>query len=263
MLPLLLPLLLTGCKGVEPAPADLDGLAHWFWTVYDAPAEGELEEGLDNLYAAGGADSLAVGDEADGTLTDLTDDDLVSLGLSARDLSLAQGVYLSRLIACDMDTLEPLLYAADQATLYPGIYDSYTREFTTDLDSFIAGEDVRVDWTVDYAATVLSTSYSARTNGGLQRVEGATQGPALLQRTYMPDPASYEADSGKSMDQDYQFEAYLPRADGQVWHFYALWRQAEFGGGLTSDDEGVQRILLNSLSDWDDTTQELCAQGGV
>ena len=36
---------------------------------------------------------------------------------------------------------------------------------------------------------------------------------------------------------------------------------ADFGGGITSDNEGSQRLLLNELADWDTTTEELCAAG--
>ena len=48
---------------------------------------------------------------------------------------------------------------------------------------------------------------------------------------------------------------------GDVLHIYAMWRQADWGAGFTSENEAVQRLLLNGLEDWDHTTDELCAEG--
>ena len=40
-----------------------------------------------------------------------------------------------------------------------------------------------------------------------------------------------------------------------------MWRQADFGGGFDSEDEGSQRLLLNELIAWDDDTEKLCEEG--
>ena len=62
-------------------------------------------------------------------------------------------------------------------------------------------------------------------------------------------------------EQDYQIEVYFERKNGEMFHLYAIWRQADFGGTFTTDNEGFQRLMLNNLADWDDSTEELCAEG--
>ena len=44
-------------------------------------------------------------------------------------------------------------------------------------------------------------------------------------------------------------------------HAQAMWREADFGAGYTSDDTGVQRLVLNQLAKWDRQTEELCLDG--
>ena len=88
---------------------------------------------------------------------------------------------------------------------------------------------------------------------------GAGDGLWLLQLDLVS--GAFEEGSDKSMDQDYQLEIYWPRGPGRVVHAYAMWRQADWGSGFTSDDEGVQRILLNNLIAWDDDTEKLCEEG--
>ena len=114
---------------------------------------------------------------------------------------------------------------------------------------------------VSYSATILGTSYTADLLSGVRRIpELSPFGPALVTAAWLTGPADFDSDS-KSMDQDYQVEIYYERSPGEILHAYGVWREADFGSGFTSNDEGVQRLLLNSLADWDDTTVELCAEG--
>ena len=77
----------------------------------------------------------------------------------------------------------------------------------------------------------------------------------------MTQPAAFDEGSKKSMDQDYQIEAFWERSPGELVHVYGMWRQGDYGAGYTTDSEGVQRLILNGMSSWDDDTERLCAEG--
>lgn len=263
---MLLPLLLLGCKAVDPAPADLDGLLHWFWQRHDEGLDEELHEGVRNAFDLVDVEAL---DEAvqDGSLTDLTADEAALVGVTDRDPALAAGVYLLNVFQCDLATLQPILYAQDQATLYPGVYDAYQRTYTDSVEDYAQAVAHDLTWDTVYSSSILGASYTADTRGGLRRVpvedaEVAPHGEVILQRTYMPLPAAFENDN-KSFDQDYQVEVYVDAGGGRVLHLYGLWRSADYGSGFDAENESVQRLLLNGLADWDDQTETLCLDGGV
>lgn len=245
---LLLPLL--ACKKVEPAPADLDGLLHWFWTEYESGQDEALLEGVGNALSIVDVEALAQEVE-DGSISRLSEDEAALVGVTDRDPALAVGLYLLNVFDCSMDELEPVLWEPDQASLYQDVYESYVRTFTSSQEDFASGAVDTLSWEVIYSVDSLGY-YVAETVGGLRRLpEGA-----LLQRTYMPQPADYEGD-GKSFDQDYQIEIYIEQPQGQMLHLYGLWREADYGLG-TLDNESVQRILLNNLAKWDDSTEAAC-----
>lgn len=258
MLPVLLTALL-GCRNIEEAPPDLDGALQGLWTGYESGSDEELRElaaALDGIL--GGA---ALTEPVDGTLADLSGDGPAIVGLET-DPSLAAGMYLAGPIGCGMDDLRAILVAEDQDALYLDIYDSYARTYEGDPAAWLADDVPEVGWTVDIAATILGASYTERIAGGVRYVpEGNGVGPLVLARTWLLEPAVFESD-GKSFDQDFQIEIYWPR-DADILHVYGLWRQMDFGSGLTTDDEGVVRIQLNNLHDWDARTSEICASGSV
>ncbi|MBN2799100.1 MAG: hypothetical protein JXX28_08120 [Deltaproteobacteria bacterium] len=258
-------LALSGCKAVAPAPEDLDGLLAWMWRSYDQGDDADLAEAIRNLDEAIGAE--AMDGVSDGTLSDLLPEDAARVGIEDRDPAGAQGLYLVRDYPCTLAQLEPILYALPQAEQYPDVYDSYVRAYTSDLDDYLARNTPALSWEVDYAATLLGDSYQAHIEGGL-RYLGALEpaetpwGPVLISRVYLPQAAQFDAGSGKSMNQDYQLEIFYEREPGRIVHAYGMWREADYGSGLSLEDGAVQRILLNNLSDWDDQTAALCAEGG-
>lgn len=257
-------LVLTGCRKIEPAPKELDDLLHYLWTNVEQGDDATLAEGIVNLDAAVKAKSLE-GPE-DGTLTTLTKAEAALVGVTDRDPKDAPGVYLVNAYSCDLDTLQAILTHADQAAIYPGVYDAYSRSYDSPKEPFLAGEVDGLEWDLEYTASILGATYVARPRGRLRRVpdlsaEETPWGPVVFARTHMPEPAEFDTDN-KSQEQDYQLEMYWERSPGTIVHVYGLWRQADFGAGYTSEDTGVQRILLNNLIDWDDTTEALCAEGG-
>lgn len=261
----LFPLLLAvcGCRNIDPAPVELDELLHYLWTQVDEGDDETLAEGIRNLDAAIGA--KAIEDVEDGTITHLSKEEAALVGISDRNPADAPGVYLTNRYLCTRPDLEAILAYEDQAVIYTGVYDAYSREYTSSKADFLDESADRLTWDLEYTSTILGATYTAKSKGMLRRVpdlgrEETPWGPVVFARTYMPKPAVFDTDK-KSQEQDYQLEMYWERDKGEIIHVYGLWRQADFGSGFTSEDEAVQRILLNNLADWDDTTEALCAEG--
>lgn len=254
---------IVGCKKVEPAPAELEALLSWVWQRYDEGTDEELAEAVVNLDAA--VDGGSLEEPFDGSLTRLTPADAAVVGLSDADPAAAPGVFLVNAFACDPAQLEEILSWRRQDELYEGIYDAYDRVFDQPREAWLAG-DPWLTYDILYTASLLGATYDARSEGALRRVpdldeERTPFGPFVVQRSYMPAPGVFEDGSNKSIDQDYQLELYWPRGADRIVHVYGMWRQADFGGGFDMEDEGSQRLLLNSLLDWDHTTEALCAEG--
>lgn len=258
-----LPLVLLhcGCRKVEPAPEELDALMHWMWSRYEDGLDDQLAEGGGNLWDA--VDGEGWTEAWDGSLTPLTRDEAASVGVTDRDPADAPGVFLVNAYTCSLGELESILLHEAQDELYEGVYDRYERTYTSSREDFEARRTLTMGWQVSYDASLFGTSYTAGIDGGLRAVpemEVSAHGDLLMARTVMPEPAEFEGD-GRSQPQDYQLEIWQPRGDGSLLHVYGLWRQADFGAGITSEGEGSQRILLNNLRQWDDETEGHCAAG--
>jgi hypothetical protein len=262
-----LTLLLVGCHSTKPAPGDLDGLAHWYWSAYDGV---DTEEGADSevIAATLNLDAALGGDAADapssGTLSDMTADEQALVFLDpARDITLAAGMFITNVLPCTMDQIERITIEIDQAGLYPGTYDTYERAYTSDADAYLARETPYLTWTSSIDATVLGASYHEDIEGGTRFVpdtDGEGFGDMLLTRVWLPTPAEFESDD-KSFDQDYQLEIYYPLSSTEVVHYYVLWRQMDYGGGLDTDDASVQGLMIGALLDWDKANADLCEGG--
>lgn len=252
-------IMLSACKKVDPAPKDLDGLFHWFWGQYDDGLDADLAEGARNLHDA--VDGDAIDKVEDGSITDLSEEEAALVGVS-RDPGKGAGLYLVNAFQCDIGDLAEILADLDQNGIYDGNYDSYDRVYTSDYDAFASGDEPKVTWDVDYSATIMGNSYDASIEGGLRRVpdlgsDDSPFGPVLLARTVMPTPADFES-SEWNLVQDYQLEIFYERSKNTIVHAYAIWRQGEYGTWGDMDNESIQRIVLNSLADWDDQTEKVC-----
>lgn len=262
-MPWLTPALALACKGVDPAPAELDALLHYVWDRYDEGTDEQLAEAIVNLDAAVGGGGLV--EAFDGSLSRLDPEQVAAVGVSDRDPAAAPGVFLVNTFDCGFDTLEALLSYPAQEELHGGIYSAYSRRFDTPRADWLGAPGGTLTYRVDYTAKLLGVEYSASTLGALRRVPGGEAlvpwGRAVVQRVVLPTPADFGGSSGKRMDQDYQLEIYWERGGDRVLHAYGMWRQAEYGAGISMEDEGSQRLLLNGLLDWDDETAESCATG--
>ncbi len=263
ILPLAL-LLASGCREVEPAPTDLDGLLHYLWRHWETGSDEQLAEAVLNLHDAVGGAELQ--DTQDGSLSDLDPDDAALVGRDDVDSTQAQGMYMLRPFGCDLRALESILIYLPQDELYPSSYDSYERSYSSSYDEYVSGDSAFLTWEVVYGATVIGAGYLGQVHGGIRSLpdlgaELTPWGPALITRSYMPEPASFDDDEGGSLPQDYQVELYYERASDEILHAYGMWRQADFGVFGTTADEGIQRVILNALADWDDETEANCAAG--
>ncbi len=236
--------------GVDPAPEDLDGLVHFLWDHHGVDDDVDWEGAFDNVLAT--LDPL---DEAlTGDLGDLTSEQ--TAGFSDSDPAICRGLVVARSYACTLEELAPILYALDQDAQYPDVYTLYERAYTSDLDAFDARSSSTLTWEVTAAAELLGVSYTEDLLGGLHRIEDSAGGPALMARTWMPTPATWESE-GWTWTQDYQVELWLEPEPGTLWHVYGLWRDMDLGG-LDMDNDGVANTTLDAMADWDDATEELC-----
>lgn len=264
-------LALLACHSTRPAPDDLDGLAHWFWSHYDGAdaADRGAEPGDDAVLAASLNLDAAVGEltkPMTGTLTDLSADEQAVLGLDApQDIAAAAGMFLMNTVPCSLDQIERITIALEQDALYPDTYTDYARSYTSDVDAYLARETPYLTWASSIDAEVLGAGYHEDIDGGARYVsdpDGAAFGDMLMTRVYLPTPATFEdGNDAKSFTQDYQLEIYYSRDAGTVVHAYVLWRQMDYGGGLDTDDSSAQSLMLSALIDWDDANAGLCADG--
>lgn len=251
---------LTGCRNIEAAPEDLDGLFPWYWQNYEAAGDADIQDATDKLIAALGEAPLLEG--LDGTLSDLPADGPAVVGLDT-PVDEAAGMFLAGTIGCGIVDLEAILVHLQQDTLYLDIYDRYERRYLSDIGAYLDRGVPDVAWHVSVDATVLGTSYSEELEGGLRYIPETEDHPAiLLARTWLLEPATFESDN-KSFEQDFQIEVYWARSGQEVGHAYGMWREMDFGSGFNTDDEGVVRLQLNGLWDWDARTTEICQTGEV
>jgi len=243
----------SACLPVDPAPDDLDGLAHWLWTNHLLADDGQV---LEAMASAGGALSDLTSARS-GTLNPLATDDVGDVEHDeTADLTNAQGFFVATQFPCDMAVLDEFLTAPNQDELYDG-YDEYSRSYTSDRAAYLAGDDDTLSWDIDLRITPINAQYHALFRGGMRRVGGDDpQTRSLLQFTWMPAPAEFE-DENSSFEQDYQIEAYFPRGDDVV-HFYSMWRDMRVGA-FSSQDDAFLSALVDGLIDWDRRTEELCA----
>lgn len=241
---------LFGCRGVEPAPEDLDGLAHYFWQNPEDDAA--LAEATEQLHEVVGA---ALEETTDGVLSRLTAEEAALVDSVDDDPAQAAGIFMVNLMSgCGIDDLERVLTALDQDEARDGTYEAYERTYTSDDAAYFAREVPQISWDIELEATIVFSTYESALSGTLRRVE-TDVGTLLFQRTWFKEPAVFSGSN--RWEQDYQMEVYYERAPGEIVHLYAMWRELEVAG-FSSEGEGIQRTVLNGMADWDDDTLELC-----
>ncbi len=252
-------LIALACK-VEPAPEDIDGLAHWFWQHLDDEGSDALQAGAVNLYAA--LDGGSFDGPLDGSITTLNQEELTLVDKGEESREDLHGVFMANDVACSTSLLEYQVYAADQDEMHPGTYVSYDREYLSDLEAYQARETEWLEWRSTYVVEDTGVSYEASILGTMRYVESIDDqlpGPLLVSRGVLEAPAYTNDDQDRGMFQDYQLEVYLPRGEDTL-HLYAMWRDAVFFG-LDFGNSGMQTFVLDGMADWDVDSEELCGIG--
>lgn len=250
---------------LDPAPEDINGVAHWLWAHYDDADDASLADAIDKVYSV--VDFANYSEDSRGLLRDLSAEELTVVEMQDRDPKPAQGMYLVNMFDCELPKLEKIMYGLNQGENYSEIYDSYERQYTSSLDDYLSRSSKTISWTFTYEATPLpSARYRASSNGGL-RYLGTTDevqpshGPVILQRTWMPQPAEYLETDANVFDLDFQMEIFFEPEPGRIAHFCPFWRHMAYNGvGASTDDNWVIDKILDGFRDWDARTAELCAQ---
>ncbi len=262
----------TGCKPVEPPPADLDQLSSTLWRSLAEP-----EANLDALARAfvdvipeGFAETGLV----DGDLSRLAPEDLVGLPFAvsrdddtpadAPDPALARGFFLIDRVFCTGPQLDAVLAFPDQNALYNN-YHAYSRTYFGDRQAFLATDapgDLAWEGSIEVRNVVVGRyEYDFDTTIWRRGPDGLH---ARIGRTHMPYPAIYDNEN-RSLDQDYQLELYVqdPEDPGAQLHFFTTWRQMDLGTLGTMESDDVVRITLNQMAIYDEKTSDLCASGAA
>jgi hypothetical protein len=257
---LLLPaLLVISACNVDPAPEDLDGLAHWFWQHLDDEDPGELQEGALNLFAATEGESFE--GPLYGTISTLSTEELELVGHGHESTAELYGVLLVNDMDCSTAGLEYQIYSPDQAEMHPSTYESYDREFLNDREAYEARESDWILWQSHYVVEGFA-NYDAYINGWLRYVAEIPDhehgGPLLVARGVLAEPAPFGDSDSRGIFEDYQLEIYIPMGPDRTLHVYAIWREMVYSGSFTMADEPVQDLVLEGLYDWDVDALDYC-----
>jgi hypothetical protein len=252
---------LLACNSIEMAPKDIDGLAHYFWQNVELEAEA-LGLGSASLYDA--LNGKTIEDPINGLISKLNQEELELVDKEDEDASKATGVFFGNLVNCSLKDIEPGVYAPNQDVLHPDTYASYDREYTSDKDAYEAGEVDTLTWYTTYEVEGLGANYTANLHGFIRYVdyiddESTPYGPIVISRGVLDQPAFFSESDERGLFQDYQMEVYFERSPGETVHFYTLWREMVYAGSADFSSETVQKFVLDGMLDWDEDTEERCA----
>ena len=144
-------LALGGCKKVEDIPADLDGVVHYLWDNLEAGSDAALADGVVNLDHA--MDGATLTEAFDGSISRLSAGQAEAVGVTDRDPADAAGIFLGNVIHCTLPMVAEIVTWPDQAALYTGVYDRYSRDYEGEIGPFLAGDPDELRWSLEYEAS--------------------------------------------------------------------------------------------------------------
>ncbi len=272
------------CGGPAPAPGNIDDLSVYFWDRYEPAPEAEraaqeteirlavvaLEETLNSLDR-GGDDVEPVTFEAPFTgvlgtkLVEAQVDTLKDVSPKFDKLPLAQGFVLGNISKCSQQQNINMTMSNLGLQVHPDAYVAYDKRFddsAADADAFAAGDSDFITWTTDYSIDSFPVKYDATITGAGRRVrgvEGEFPRDIFITRVYLQNA---EFDNDNSFDLDFQIEVYFERDNGDLVHFYAMWRRMVIGGFSSSEGFFID-TTLNGFIDWEKENDEACESGLV
>jgi len=251
-------LILVTCNKVEPAPADIDGLSHFFWQQFDLEDDSQINAGILNSFAAIDPDNLQ--EPLRGTVSNLSKEELALIGKESQDPNAMSGIFFANIVHCPLDAIEKGVYAANQDERHDGDYEEYQREYTSDLEAYENREVNRLTWQTNYTVSYLNKPLSVEINGDLRYVSESTeqQEPVLLSRGILQENAYLGNSDTTGMFQDYQLEIYFPISQNESVHFFTIWREMVIAAGFDFSTKGMQDFVLDGMIEWDLDTEEEC-----
>ena len=232
-----LALLSLGCKPPEPAPTELDELAHFFLAQVHEQEHERIVEGAANLEAWFQGSGFAGAGPSGGTVSDLTQAEVDALDELrwSPDPEPCAGVYAVSELSCDLDLAAAISLEPNQLEVFVGNYRAYERNWDTEPDCYVDGSCDAVDWTSviqdNFVGSYGDMTYEMVVK--LRRTRDQQDQPSvMLIRSVMPEVASEDVGVG-GFEQSYNIEVYL-RRDSGLLHFYALWNHG-FLSGIDDD----------------------------
>jgi len=252
-------LLATGCK-VEPAPADVDGIARWMWLNYEKADDDALADAIARLDTALGGTNP---DNEQSSLTPLQagDSKVLTKQHPEGDETKAAGMMLLHTVGCPLEGVDKALISLDQIGLHGG-YKAYDRKYITNVDDYLARKLPFLEWQSTYTVAVLSSEYEATLPGGtrwLTAKEGRKgyAGKALFVRAHLKEQGKFKEGSTDFLRQDYQVQVFYEREPKKLIHLYGVWREAKIAG-LNSSDDLVTTFTIGKFKDADDNYEKVC-----
>ena len=250
------------CKGVEPAPDDLDALSTYMWRHFLDEEQDALQMGITNLHTIMDVDNFE--ELVDGSISNLSQSDLDALEREDQNASLLSGVFFVNKVDCPISGIEPNVYALAQDELHPNTYDAYERTYTSNFDAYVNREENMLSWETTYDISGFGYEYTAHLESRLRYAAKESSddfADMIISRTILQEPAYFEEGStDRGLFQDFQMEIYYQLDSGDSFHFYGIWREMTLFGDTTFASESAQRLVLDGLSDWDKDIEENCIQ---
>jgi len=239
-----------GCKRPPAAPAELDKLCAYLFTHFDDEDPASLEVGIDNLEAWL---DQSLEETLEGYEVSVLDQDTVdALDDVDRDLTGVVGAAVGYESHNSVIDQTHALVLADQAEVFEGTYSSYTREFLSDADCFMAGDcetaKMLNSGVADYPFSLEVSSSSWADFRWVERGGShfSTGENSLAHRTYMTGPAEVNVDWIQVREQ-YYLDIVMPR-DGGALKLQATWFVAEVGDAPLPENMALQ-LVIGSMQD--------------
>ena len=232
----------SGCKRPAEAPAELDELCAYLYTHIDDDDDEALVAGLENLdvWLAAHLDETLEGY----TVENLDQETVNALDDQDRDITGLLGAAVGSDSAFSVTDITMATAIEDQMVVFPDTYNEYERTYVTDEDCF---EDRSCDtlevenFTISkYAGLITVTSE----NTGQYRWVETASGVAMIQRTWLHEPAQIEPAIAALQEQFY-LTVTLPIDNGSR-RLQATWMIGELIGASVPE-AGALNMIINSM----------------